>query len=119
MIGAVWVGGPHFDEREPHKPLLHSLGLHLFHHLEHFVGGRMQWKAKLTDREHEILAWASESKTAWEIGCILNISRRTVEWHIDQACKRLGAANRLQAVAILGNARSALDPEIEETREPR
>jgi DNA-binding CsgD family transcriptional regulator len=113
MIGAVWVGGPHFDEREVHKPLLHSLGLHVFHRLEHFLGRRMQRKVRLTDREREILAWVSEGKTAWEIGCILNISQRTVEWHIEQACKRLGAANRLQAIAILAAPRSMLDTETE------
>ena len=41
-------------------------------------------------------------KTAWEIGCILNLSQRTVEWHIEESFKRLGAANRLQAIAMLG-----------------
>jgi LuxR family transcriptional regulator, quorum-sensing system regulator BjaR1 len=109
MIGAVWVGGPDFDEREVHKPLLHSLGLHVFHRLEHFLGRRRHGKVRLTEREREILAWVSEGKTAWEIGCILSISQRTVEWHIEKACKRLGAANRLQAIAILGDARSMLD----------
>jgi DNA-binding CsgD family transcriptional regulator len=50
-----------------------------------------------------VAKWAPPSqKTAWEIGCILNLSQRTVEWHIEEACKRLGAANRLQAIAMLG-----------------
>jgi LuxR family quorum-sensing system transcriptional regulator SolR len=30
----------------------------------------------------------------------LNISERTVEWHIDRVMKRLGATNRIQAVVI-------------------
>lgn len=109
-IGAVWVGGPNFDERKAHTPYLHSLGLHLFHRLEKLAAPRFDRKSTLTKREREILAWVSEGKTAWEIGCILNISQRTVEWHVDRVCKRLGAANRLQAVAILGS-RSAVDLE--------
>jgi LuxR family transcriptional regulator, quorum-sensing system regulator BjaR1 len=115
MIGAVWVGGRHFDEREVHKPLLHSLGLHVFHRLEQLGGRRLHRNARLTGREREVLAGASEGKTAWEIGCILNLPHRTVEWHFRQAYKKLGAINRLQALAILGDLRTMLYPAIEET----
>jgi LuxR family quorum sensing-dependent transcriptional regulator len=100
MIGAVWVGGPHFDEREVHTPLLYSLGLHLFHRLEQLVGRRLPITAGLTNREREVLAWAAEGKTAWEIGCILSLSQRTIEWHFQQAFKKLGATNRMQAIAL-------------------
>jgi len=102
MVGAVWCGGPLFNEREPHKPLLHTLGLHVFHRLEQLVGRKSKRNVRLTNRQREVLAWVSEGKTAWEIGCILNLSQRTVEWHIEEACKRLGAGNRLQAIAMLG-----------------
>jgi LuxR family quorum sensing-dependent transcriptional regulator len=115
MIGGVWMAGPHFDDREVHEPFLHSLALHTFHRLEQIVGRRLQRKALLNDKEREVLAWASEGKTAWEIGCILSLSQRTVEWHLHQACKKLGATNRLQAIAILGDTRSMLEPIVEET----
>jgi LuxR family quorum sensing-dependent transcriptional regulator len=98
----VWVAGPHFDDREAHKPDLHSLALHAFHRLEQLVARNLRRNVRLSDREREVLAWASEGKTAWEIGCILNLSQRTVEWHIGQVCRRLGAVNRLQAIAMLG-----------------
>jgi LuxR family transcriptional regulator, quorum-sensing system regulator BjaR1 len=105
MIGAVWVAGPDFHEREIHKPLLHTLALHVFHRLEHLVGRRRPRTAWLTEREREVLAWAAEGKTAWEIGCILSLSQRTVEWHMRQVCKKVGASNRLQAIAIIGDMR--------------
>jgi LuxR family transcriptional activator of bioluminescence operon len=53
----------------------------------------------LTKRETDILSWLAHGKTAWEIGTILHISRRTVEWHTRNAAKKLNAVNALQAVA--------------------
>jgi LuxR family transcriptional regulator, quorum-sensing system regulator BjaR1 len=110
IVGTVWVAGPHFDDREVYTSVLHSLALHVFHRVQQLGGRRPHKHARLTDREHEVLAWASEGKTAWEIGCILNLSHRTVEWHFRQAYKKLGATNRLQAMAILGATRSASTP---------
>jgi DNA-binding CsgD family transcriptional regulator len=107
-IGKVGVGGPYFDDREIHKPVLHLLALHVFHRMEQFDGRRTRKIDCLTDREREVLAWASEGKTAWETGRILGLSQRTVEWHLRQTCKKLGATNRLQALAILGVAGHAL-----------
>jgi LuxR family quorum sensing-dependent transcriptional regulator len=108
IIGMIWVAGPYFDDREVHKPVLHSLALHVFHRVEQLLGRRAHPVAGITDREREVLAWASEGKTAWEIGRILSLSQRTVEWHLRQACKKLGATNRLQAIAILGGAHDKL-----------
>lgn len=38
-------------------------------------------------------------ETAWEIGEILHISKRTVEGHLINAARKLNATNRAQAVA--------------------
>jgi DNA-binding CsgD family transcriptional regulator len=54
----------------------------------------------LTTREREVLAWTSLGKSAWEIGEILGIAKRTVDEHAQTAARKLGAANRTQAVAI-------------------
>ena len=54
----------------------------------------------LTPREREILWWAAQGKSAWEIGEILNITKRTVDAHTQHAIQKLDAANRTQAVAI-------------------
>jgi len=110
IIGVVGVVGSEFDDREVYKPVLHVLALHVFHRLERLIGRRLRRKANLTDRESEVLAWASEGMTAWEIGCILNLSHRTVEWHLRSAYKKLGAMNRIQAIAMLDDTDSTLDP---------
>ncbi|MBW3695489.1 LuxR family transcriptional regulator [Vibrio sp. T187] len=58
----------------------------------------------LTERETHCLTWAAEGKSAWEIAAISGCSERTVKFHISNACKKLGANNRYQAItkAILG-----------------
>jgi DNA-binding CsgD family transcriptional regulator len=53
----------------------------------------------LTPREREVLWWAAQGKSAKEIAEILNISERTVNEHSQKAIRKLGAANRTQAVA--------------------
>ncbi|MEO5349975.1 MAG: LuxR family transcriptional regulator [Magnetococcus sp. YQC-3] len=54
---------------------------------------------QLTAREKECLRWASEGKTSWDIAQILKISERTVVAHLNNAGVKLGANNRVQAVA--------------------
>lgn len=54
----------------------------------------------LTRREREVLTWIARGKTAWEIGGILEIAKRTVDEHTHASMRKLGAANRTQAVAI-------------------
>ena len=53
----------------------------------------------LTPREREVLWWAAQGKSAWEIGEILQIAKRTVDEHTQNAIRKLGAVNRTQAVA--------------------
>lgn len=54
----------------------------------------------LTEREREVLAWVAQGKSAWEIGKILNIAKRTVDEYAATTYRKLGAVNRAQAVAI-------------------
>jgi DNA-binding NarL/FixJ family response regulator len=53
----------------------------------------------LTDREREVLTWVGRGKTSSEIAIILGVRERTVNFHCDQAMKRLDVMNRTQAVA--------------------
>lgn len=56
-------------------------------------------KAQLTQREKECLLWAAEGKTTWETAHILNISERTVIFHIQNASSKLNVSNRQHAIA--------------------
>lgn len=54
----------------------------------------------LTSRQIEVLEWVARGKSAWEIGEILNITKRTVDEHVRSSVRKTGAANRTNAVAI-------------------
>tara|TARA_R110002020_G_scaffold37830_23_gene114130 strand:+ start:1209 stop:2075 length:867 start_codon:yes stop_codon:yes gene_type:complete len=53
----------------------------------------------LSRRERECLQWCAEGKTSWEISQILAISQHTADWYLASATRKLGATNRLHAVA--------------------
>ena len=54
---------------------------------------------KLTPQETICLQWCAEGKTSWEMGNILLISERTVNFHMHNICRKLKVNNRHQAVA--------------------
>lgn len=56
-------------------------------------------KPALTARERECIRWAAQGKSEWEISQILGISEHTSEKHLLSAKSKLGAVNRVQAVA--------------------
>jgi len=75
-------------------PHLHQLVLSLTHQKE---------KAnlpRLTPREREVLLWAMEGKSNWEISVVLGIGRESVKGHIANILRKLNASNRTHAVAI-------------------
>jgi DNA-binding CsgD family transcriptional regulator len=52
---------------------------------------------KLNDREVETLTWAARGKTSAEIAVILGLSKRTIDFHLDNARSKLGVATRVEA----------------------
>lgn len=53
--------------------------------------------AQITRREKEVLRWTADGKTTSEISRIINISERTVKFHLYNAIRKLGAMNKTQA----------------------
>lgn len=53
----------------------------------------------LSQRELEVLTWAARGKTSDEIASILDLSKRTVDFHIDNARLKLDVTSRTQAAA--------------------
>ncbi|MEX3959752.1 LuxR family quorum-sensing transcriptional regulator LasR [Trinickia symbiotica] len=53
----------------------------------------------LSRRELDCLTWSAAGKTSWEIGRILSISERTVNFHIAKAARKLGTYSRRHAIS--------------------
>lgn len=87
-------------------PVLHLLAI-LFHSQAHsaLAPGRTVAGILLSPREFECLQWAAKGKSAWEIGSILGISRRTAAFHLDNAKRKLDVRTIAQAVALLAESK--------------
>ncbi len=55
-------------------------------------------KVHLTEREAEVLRWCADGKTSADISEILNITERTVTFHISNSLLKLGALNKTAGV---------------------
>jgi DNA-binding NarL/FixJ family response regulator len=51
----------------------------------------------LNDREIEALTWVARGKTSAEVADLIGLSKRTVDFHLDNARMKLGAATRTEA----------------------
>lgn len=63
----------------------------------------LKWRPRLsavllTHREREIVQWIAIGKSDWQIGQILNISQKTVNYHVENAKRKFGVATRIQAI---------------------
>jgi LuxR family quorum sensing-dependent transcriptional regulator len=98
---AVSIAGerPYLDAET--KSALHLIGV--------FTHGRLRALARptlaaparrLSEIEAEVLRWAARGKTAWETGRILQLSERTVRWHLEEAQRKLMTKNKTATVAL-------------------
>lgn len=55
----------------------------------------------LTSREREVFEWVARGRSNAEIARLLNISERTVNFHIDNTRKKVKARNRMHALVEL------------------
>lgn len=55
---------------------------------------------RLSGREKEVLDWLKQGKSSWDISIILGISERTVNFHVYNTMRKLGATNRPQVLAV-------------------
>jgi LuxR family quorum sensing-dependent transcriptional regulator len=96
---AVGMLGDKLDLSDGIRAGLHLICIYAYEWLSELAGNGVN-RTPLTPREREVLAWAAQGKSAWEIGEILMIAKRTVDEHAQTAMRKLGAVNRTQAVAI-------------------
>ena len=57
-------------------------------------------KARLSGREIEALTWSARGLTSIEIAHTLGMTKRNVDFYLDNARSKLGAVTRIHAVAM-------------------
>jgi DNA-binding CsgD family transcriptional regulator len=86
--------------------LYENLGFSVFigNHLHKLMVQAMPKAAKkspaahLTPREVDVLKLAADGKTAYESAKILNLSARTINFHVQESIRKLGVNNKISAV---------------------
>lgn len=81
-----------------HQHQLHLLSLYYHAHVaEHFISNESP-KVSVTSRERECLLWSALGKSSWEISEILRISEATVNFHMQNAMRKLEVYSRPHAI---------------------
>jgi DNA-binding CsgD family transcriptional regulator len=100
----VGVSSRHAERLDPARtPLLRAVCAQVFYRLADLTDSSLtgdQETAELTRRELEILKWVKHGKSNTEISDIMSVSVKTIEYHVGNILKKLGAANRTAAVVI-------------------
>lgn len=105
------------DERRPqfarriqeHGRVLQLMAMYFHAHVrrklttDRIIGG-----VSLSPRELECLGWAAQGKSAWEIGRILGVTRRTASFHLENAKAKLGVHSISHAIALLIASKSTI-----------
>jgi LuxR family transcriptional activator of conjugal transfer of Ti plasmids len=91
---------------EEHRRVLQLMAMYFHAHVRRkLASARKIDGVQLSPRELECLEWATRGKTAWEVGCILGISRSTVASYLDNAKEKLGVRTIVQAAMRLAAAK--------------
>jgi hypothetical protein len=135
FVAAVAVAGRKFDLSVKTKPSIHIVTLYAFDRVRQLAAAKSEKSRPLTHREREVLAWSAQGKSAWEIGQILNLAKRTVDEHAKTGCASLaqghgrrpwrspfasgcsifdpcGPDTTANAALVAGSARKRLGPQV-------
>lgn len=77
---------------------VHLLALY-YHQIIQGLDPHPSGEVALTEREEEVLYWTAAGKTSDEIGTILSLSQKTVQFHLYKSMKKLDVYSKPQAVA--------------------
>ncbi|MCL4768186.1 MAG: autoinducer binding domain-containing protein [Hyphomicrobiaceae bacterium] len=97
-VGFVNVAGAGACLDGRRRSALTLVSIYVYHKLRALAAGGKASRQRLSPREAEILHWIAEGKSDWQIGRILAISAKTVNYHTENVKRKFGVATRMQAV---------------------
>ena len=81
-------------------PYVQMLAGHVHEAVRRVLGlNDLNVRQRLTAREVECLRWAADGKTSWEISHLLNVTERTINFHLNNSMSKLDVCNRQHAIA--------------------
>jgi LuxR family quorum sensing-dependent transcriptional regulator len=98
-VGVSLVGN-RVDLPDKTRPMLHLIAIYGVMSLCRLAHLPPRMRTELTARERDVLTWSARGKSALQIADILRIKKRTVDEHVQNACRRINAQNRTHAVAL-------------------
>lgn len=100
MQGCVSFGGKNIDDDPKVLMSLHLLALYAHGRLRAFRRPiNILQHSTLSEREREILRWVAIGKTSLDIADILSLSMSTVNFHVENARRKLGTSTRSHTIA--------------------
>lgn len=98
--GVVSFGGERPDVSREAILSLMLLGAFAYEGFRRVDQGFKPVPPTLTQRETDVLRWAADGKTAWEIGRILSIAERTVRCYMDQLKRKYRVPTLVQVIVL-------------------
>ena len=104
--GGIFSIAGNFDDHPRNRFILNTLSPHLNQALSSILlkTNAGPSTSDLSTREKEVLNWIKQGKSTWDISVILNISERTIKFHVNNIMLKLDASNRSHAVALAMSA---------------
>lgn len=96
--GFVSVAGTSVEISDVVRWAVDQAATQFYHRICALERRRVPADVQLTDREIEVLRWIATGKSDWQIGQILDISAKTVNYHVENVKRKFDVATRMQAV---------------------
>ena len=97
--GVVGIGASNVELNAVTRATLTCAAEQFYRSVIRVAGAKPDGATTPTPRELEILTWIACGKSDWQIGRILGISAKTVNYHAENVKRKFGVATRIQAVA--------------------
>lgn len=81
-------------------PFLSWLAVHIFEAIARVCLSDTKPREPLSLRELEVCQWAAEGKQVSDIARLLDITPRTVTYHLKRIEQKLGASSKSQAISL-------------------
>ncbi len=101
VFGLMSIADNNLSKSLRNRAILNNIAPH-FHQLAAKLVHQKESRKipRITPREREVLLWAMEGKTNWEISVILSISEESVKDYMANILRKLDVGNRAHAVAV-------------------